>query len=140
MSDTVKRLARYFVSGGTGAAVHLGTLALLVERGHLYPILASAGGFLVAFGVSFTLQKYWTFKNHDAAAAPRQMLIYFGIQAVNLCINMALMYLFVEVAHIQYVVAQIGTIGLIAIEAYFLYTKLVFGKPGASPTLEIPTV
>jgi putative flippase GtrA len=140
MSDTVKRLVRFFISGGTGATVHLGVLALLVEFAGLYPVIASAGGFLVAFSVSFTLQKFWTFQDHDTAAAPRQMAIYFGIQVTNLFLNMLLMYLLIEVAHVQYVVAQIGTIGVIAIEAYFLYTKFVFGKPGASPTLEIPTV
>lgn len=140
MSATVRRLIRFFISGGTGATVHLGVLTLLVESLHLHPVIASAGGFLAAFGVSFTLQKYWTFKDHDAAAAPRQMALYFGIQVMNLCLNVALMYLFVEVMHIHYVVAQVGTIGLIAIEAYVLYTRFVFGKPGASPTLEIPTV
>jgi putative flippase GtrA len=140
MSDTVKRLARYVISGATGAAVHIGMLTLLVEKFGVYPVLASAGGFVTAFGVSFTLQKFWTFKDHDTAAAPRQMAVYFGIQLVNLGINMALMYVFVEVMHIQYIVAQVGTIALIAVEAYALYTKFVFGKPGASATLEIPTV
>lgn len=126
MSDTAKRLVRYVISGGTGTAVNITVLALLVELLHLHPVVGSAGGFLVAFGISFTLQKYWTFKDHDGAAAPRQMMLYFCIQIMNLFIDMTLMYLFVEIAHIQYVIAQIVTIGFIAIEAYFLYKKFVF--------------
>lgn len=126
MVETVKKLIRFFISGGTAAMVHVGVLALLVEIFGLYPVIASAGGFLVAFGVSFTLQKFWTFRDHDTAAAPRQMALYFSIQVSNLLVNMGLMFLLIEVVHVQYLIAQVGVIGVIAIESYYLYTKFVF--------------
>lgn len=124
--EIAKKFARFIVSGGTAAAVHLGVLTVLVEVFGLYPVFASAGGFLIAFGVSFTLQKFWTFRDHDTATAPRQMALYFGIQVTNLCLNMLLMLFLIEVAHVQYIIAQVGVIGLIAIESYYLYTKFVF--------------
>ena len=124
--ETAKKLARYIVAGGTGAIVHLSVLTALVELLNIYPVLASIGGFLCAFGVSFSLQKFWTFRNHDRATAPRQMMIYFGIQVVNLGLNVLLMYAFIEWVGIQYFVAQVATIGLLAIESYVLYSKVVF--------------
>lgn len=126
MRETVLRLVRFFISGATGAVVHIGVLTFLVELAQLHPVPASAGGFIVAFGISFTLQKYWTFKNNQEGAAGRQMAIYFGIQVMNLLLNMLAMYVFVEIFRFQYQISQILVIGAIAIEAYVLYKKFVF--------------
>jgi putative flippase GtrA len=124
--DSYGRIIRFIISGGTGAAVNLSVLAVLVEYFGWYAVYGSIGSFVCAFFVSFSLQKLWTYKNYNKEAAGMQMAIYLGIQLVNLGINTGLMYFFIEYTPLHYLAAQIITLGLIAVESYFLYTHVVF--------------
>ena len=127
------RILRFIVSGGAGAVVNLTVLFVLVHYLGMYPVLASGGSFIAAFFVSFTLQKLWTYRNFDRENAGGQMIIYFVIQLINLGINTALMYFFVEFTTLHYLVAQIVTSGVIAVESFFLYKHMVFIKKEAPP-------
>jgi putative flippase GtrA len=127
--ERYKKIVRFLISGGVAFTVHFAILIPLVEIGKLHPVLASVVAFVFAFGVSFTLQKFWTFKDPSITEAPMQVTRYFGIALMNLGLTALLMYVFVERSRIYYILAQIMTTGLIAIESYFLYKYLVFTKP-----------
>lgn len=120
------KILRYIVSGGTGAVVNFAVLIFLVEHFHLYPVYASVGAFMVAFGVSFTLQKLWTFQNYDRATAGKQIVAYLAISLMNLGLNTLLMYLLITYTTLWYVVDQFITSALIAVESFFLYRHVVF--------------
>lgn len=127
------RIIRFVIAGGTGAVVNLTALYLLVEYGHLNPVVGSIGSFVCAFFVSFGLQKLWTYKNYDKQTAGKQMTVYLGIQLFNLALNTGIMYLFVHHTPIHYIVAQIITSGLIAVESFFLYKHIVFRDTNIAP-------
>jgi putative flippase GtrA len=135
--ERYRKLVRFTISGGTGFLVNLVVLIALVELTGMRPVVASVGAFVCAFGVSFTLQKFWTFKDAGLTEAPQQATRYLVVALVNLALNALLMYLFTEVLHLfdallpqyGYIAAQIVTNGLIAIESYFLYKHFVFSKP-----------
>jgi putative flippase GtrA len=63
--------------GTVAAAVHLGVVALLVNVGHLPPLLANVPGFLVAFFVSFGGHARWTFPtpSHERGSARRRFFV-----------------------------------------------------------------
>lgn len=126
------RIIRFVIAGGTGAVVNLTALYLLVTYGQVHPVLGSMGSFVVAFFVSFTLQKLWTYRNYDKETAKKQMAVYLGIQLINLAINTACMYVLVHYTPVHYLAAQIITSALIAVESFFLYKHVVF-RDSATP-------
>lgn len=63
---TLARLAWFVAVGCTAAAVHFGVVVGLVEGPGLPPLLANAGGWLVAFVVSFCGQWLLTFRGSGA--------------------------------------------------------------------------
>ncbi len=124
------RVARYLVAGGTGAFVNLGTLFVLVHFGEFYYLTGSVVSFLVAFSVSFILQKLWTFRDFEKnnALVGKQLYRYLLIALFNLFLNVLFMYFFVDIFGFWYMLAQFVSAGLIAILSYYLYKFFVFGN------------
>ena len=124
-SEGILRIARFGVSGITALCTNIAVLYALLYVG-LWYLFASIIGFLTGFIVSFTLQKFWTFRDHSTDAIRSQALIYFLIVLVNLGLNTALVYLLVENVHLRPVIAQVTSAFLIAGESFFAYRILVF--------------
>lgn len=124
--EALARITRFIMSGSVGAATNIGILYILVEFLGLYPVTASVISFTCAVGVSFALQKFWTFTNHDLSNTHHQAARFVVVALVNLGINSLLMYVFIEYLHMHYIVSQIITAGMVAVESYFVYQYLVF--------------
>ncbi len=122
------KVLRFIISGCTATAVNLITLFALVHFFAVWYLLASIISVIASTAISFTLQKFWTFRDHTTSGMHFQFMIYVGITAVNICINTALMYLFVSILGIWYLIAQVIASGLIAICNYFSYQQFVFKK------------
>ncbi len=122
------KLARYVVSGGTAAFVDLFLLFVLTSLAHIWYLASAIVAYIVAFGVSFTLQKYWTFRDRSSDRVRTQAAVYFFISGANLCINTGLVYIFVDVAHINYLLSQVIAAAIVACESYFAYQIFVFKK------------
>lgn len=117
---------RYLISGGSAAVVNLAFLHLFVEYFGIWHILSSIFAFLIAFCVSFTLQKFWTFADKNTDKLAHQTRIYFIVSAINLGINTMLIYLFVDIVHLHYLLGQFIASGLLAISSYFIYSGFIF--------------
>jgi putative flippase GtrA len=120
------KIVRYIISGGTAAVTNLLLLFLLVQFLQIHYLIASMLAFLCAFGVSFTLQKFWTFNNRETARAHTQLALYLAITLANLGVNTLLMYVFVTELGLWYLLAQIIAGALVALYSYFVYQKFVF--------------
>lgn len=68
----------FLAVGGAAAATHMGVFAL--AQSHMWPELANALGFVVAFGVSFAGHRYLSFQ--DASTSVATSLRRFGITAL----------------------------------------------------------
>lgn len=119
------KLSRFLISGTTAAAVHVGVLYILAEYFGVWYLFASSGSFIAAFAVSFTMQKFWTFRDKDKAKIKRQLPQHLTVAFGNFLLNIGLMYLFVEYVGIWYILAQLVSSGLIAIESFLLF-RLIF--------------
>lgn len=124
--EKVLLITRFVISGGLATATNLAVLAVLVHALHVWYVPASAFAFLVAFGVSFTLQKFWTFGDDRTHLLRRQAIIYFCIVLCNLVINTALVYAFVEYLRFMPLIAQALASLIVAFESFFAYRFLVF--------------
>lgn len=120
------RMIRYLISGGTAAASNVIFLFLLVQYGGMYYLYASILAFVMSIAVSFTLQKFWTFRDDPLHDMHRQFVRYLIVILFSLALNTALIYFFVEVTALWYVVAQVLTTAVIAVINYFFYRYFVF--------------
>lgn len=117
---------RYIVSGGTAASVNFGLLFALVELGGLHYLLASAIAIGAAIIVSFTLHKFFTFREHTLERIPHQFFRYLVLLGCTVAVNTVLMWILVDGLGAHYFVAQILVSGTIAVGNFFIYKLFVF--------------
>ena len=115
-----QRLLRYLMAGGTAATVDLLLLYIFTDIFGIYYLLSAVLAFLVAFAVSFTLQKFWTFQDHSTDRVHTQAVAYFFIAGGNLLLNTVLMYVLVDGYGVWYLLAQFIISGLIAFGSFFI--------------------
>lgn len=130
----VAKIARYLFSGGVSAFTDIALLYIFTDLLHIWYLTASILAFLVAFLVSFSLQKFFTFQDHSREGMHGQAAVYFLVSGANLLINTALIYLFVQYAGFHYIVAQIVTSIMIAVESFIIYGTFIFKKQLEDPS------
>ncbi len=123
-----KKIMRYVVSGITATGFDLFLLFLFKSVFHIWYLLSAVLAFILSFGVSFFLQKFWTFEDNSTHKVKSQASMYFLITLFNLGLNTFLVYIFVDKVGIQYLLSQIIASGLIAFGSYFVYGKFIFQK------------
>jgi putative flippase GtrA len=135
MRTKIIKTIKYIISGGTAAIVDLAFLAIFVDIFKINYLISAVLAFLIAFSVSFILQKFWTFQDKSTEGVHKQATIYFIVSSANLGINTLLMYLFVDHFHIHYFLSQILASGLLAISSYYIYSRFIFKNNAIIPTL-----
>ena len=118
------RAIRYLLAGGTGAVVHIGTVFVLSHLLEINYRIATVCGFFLAMGVSFTLQKFFTFRDGSKDRIVVQSSLYLILATFNFSANLGLMYLLVERVGLWPAVAQGATAATIAIWSYLAYSRL----------------
>lgn len=119
-------LFKYVVSGGSAACVNLGGLYVLTEYAHVHYLQSAVLAFIVAFFISFLLQKFWTFGDMRKEVMHIQMMWYLGLSLANLLVNTLLIYILVEYMHLWYVAAAVASGALLAISNFFVYKHVIF--------------
>jgi len=115
-----KQIIKYIIAGGLAASVDLALLYILTGILGVWYLYSSGLAFVVAFFVSFYLQKFWTFRDSCRKKIYRQMTLYFVVTGVNLAINIGGMYVLVDKLNIMYILAQILMGGFIAIGSFLM--------------------
>lgn len=116
-------VVRFIISGGTATAVTVGSLYVLTDIFGLWYLYGTTIGFSLGMVTSFTLQKLWTFKNSviDGSVVGKQIALYVTYSIVSVLINDALVYTFVEYVHMWHIVAQVISLGIVAVLSFFVY-------------------
>ncbi len=117
---------RYIISGGTSATVDLVALYILNSVLYIHYLLSATIAFSIAFFVSFTLHKFWTFRNHSMENTHRQVFMYLGTSLFGLSLNTFFMYLFVDKLHVLVLLAQVFAGIIVASGTFFLSRNFVF--------------
>jgi putative flippase GtrA len=115
---------RYGISGFSGVLANLVVFSFFTEKLNVWYIYAALFGFLAAYAVTFTMHKYWTFKEHSKERFGQQSWLYFCSAVSVLAVNTALLYMFVTVFNIHPIFAQFLSLG-VATGASFLFTAQV---------------
>ncbi len=122
------QFCRFLVAGAFVVAVNLSVLYLLTDILHIYYLSSTVIAFLVAFGISFIIQKSWTFKDHSRDQLHKQLPLYLFAQLVNLACNTSLMYLFVEYLHVWYILSQAIIAFGLAMVMFFINKAFIFNS------------
>lgn len=117
---------KYIISGGLATVVNLLFLFVFFEIIALNIIFSASLAWLLAFLISFSLQKFWTFRNFSSKKIPKQVLYYFILAIISLILNARWMYLLVESLEVFYILAQIIVLSVLAILNFFAYKFLIF--------------
>lgn len=123
---THMRILRFLISGGISLGTDLVLLYIFTDIFGIWYLVSAVAAFILAFFVSFTLHKFWTFGDHSRDGIHMQMGTYFLVAAANLGLNTMLVFAFVEWAGVHYLLAQIVASALIAIESFFIYQRFIF--------------
>lgn len=122
------KIVRYIISGCTAAFTDLVALYIFTDIFGIWYIISTPLAFVIAFGVSFGMQKYWTFRDHSSGNVGKQGMVYFVVSLTNLFVNTFLVFAFTEWVGFHYMFSQFLAGGLIAISSFFIYQKLIFNQ------------
>lgn len=119
---------RYIESGAIAAGINFAILYFLAEYIRLWYLAAATVAFSVAVVASFLLQKFWTFRDarSEKSVFAAQGAVYLVIALLNVALNAAFVYLFVEKIGLWYLLAQALSAGIIALWSFGAYRLFVF--------------
>lgn len=123
-----KQVSKYIVSGGTAAVANLSVLYVLTEVFNVWYLISASVSFIGAFAISFFLQKFWTFKDHETEGIHKQLSWYLAVILVNLALNALFVYFLVEHTGLWYMLAQVVSGLVIAVESFFVYRFFIFKR------------
>ena len=130
MDANRRRLAlqggKFLVVGALSTATHLAVLYALLEFFSLWYLWAATLGFLVGFAVSFSLQKYWTFRGEHTRMVAAQMAAFLALQATNLVLNAAGVYALVAYAALPPLLAQLLVLCALALWTFLIAKTRIF--------------
>lgn len=135
-----KSVVKFFFAGGTAAAVDLFFLFLFHGVFHWDLVLSTSLAFILSFIVSFTLQKFWTFRNYCQKKMPIQFILYIANAVIGLNINGFLMHTLVNNVGIWYLLSQVIVNVLIGFYNFFIYKFIVFRNKPNEASCEQETV
>ena len=121
-----RRVVRYIISGGTATASNFVILYTFTEFLHIWYITSSIFGMIAGFGISFILQKFWTFQNAGLERVHIQLPLHIALSLVNIAANTVLLYGFVQYLHVWYLLAQFINAALLACMNFFIYRAYIF--------------
>ncbi len=128
MDERHYKIARYIIAGGTSAGTSITILFLLTHFAHVWYLLSAIVANIAAYMISFSLQKFWTFRNHSMDALKKQAFHFLIIFIINIITNTAFLYFLVEYAHIHYLISQIVSGIILAFINFFVYKYHVFAE------------
>lgn len=124
------RMAFFIAVGCAAAAVHLGTVVLLVSHLAWAPLAANVAGWLVAFAVSFTGHRLLTFRT-NAAPGWRALRRFFGVSLAGFAANELTYAALLHLSGLRYDLLLAIVLVLVAVMTYLLSSRWAFlGSPG----------
>lgn len=118
------KFLKFGLVGFSGLIVDFSITWLCKEKLKIHKYVSSSLGFIVATGTNYTLNRYWTFDNHDPATII-QFGKFFIISIVGLVLSNAIIYLLNDRMKFNFYLAKACAIGIVSLWNFFanyLYT------------------
>ena len=142
--ETVLRWLKFNAVGGMGIGVQLLTLAALKSGLHLNYASATALAVEAAILHNFFWHERFTWADRGSLGWKQYLLrlTKFNLTtgAFSILGNLVFMRLFVDAAHIHYLIANLLTVASCSVINFFMTDRLVFSTAKASPKLATATL
>lgn len=129
-----RQIIKFLIAGGASTSIDIFVFTALIYRAGLWYIISSISSFIIAFGVSFGLQKFWTFRDKNTEKFMKQTYLYFMVAIINLGLSTLLIYIFVDYIHIHKFISKVIANIIIATESFFIYKHFIFAKKDTEGT------
>jgi len=126
--DKNKKIIKFAIAGTVAAIADLGLLYFLTDFAGFWYIYSAALSCLLAFFISFILQKFWTFRDNSRSRFPQQFFSYFLLNVISIFLNLFFLFILVEKAGFYYVLAQIFSGGVLALFRFLVNNFIIFKK------------
>ncbi len=124
--DSRKSIVKFIIAGSLAAAVDLIFLFIFHGLLKLAIVPSTTLAYILSLLVSFTLQKFWTFRNHNREKMFGQLGLYILNTFLGLYLNGLFMYHLVAGFHIWYILAQVMVNLVIGLWNFFIYKLIIF--------------
>jgi len=125
--DKLPQSFKFVIVGGIAASVHFLVVILLVELFNLNPLVANIIAFLVAFCVSFSGQRLFTFSSSNKSIK-ESLLPYFLISLTSFVCNEMLLSFAIYVLNLPYQIALFSVLIIVAVGTFFSSKRWAFAK------------
>ena len=113
----------YCLCGGSGVLSHSALYYLLIHSGTEYK-LANAIGYLAGTLLSFALNRVFTFNMRDQTG--KRLVLFLTTAAIGFAASHSLLWLLVEIFHINQYIALIPTIPTVVVLQFGLNKRFAF--------------
>jgi putative flippase GtrA len=120
------KIIRYVGAGAVGAVTNLVVFYVLIDMFSFWYVAASICSFLAALGVSFTVQKFFTFRDRSTDAMMKQMSLFAIVALFSLLLNVAILYFLVDIVGLYHLAGQILTMIIVAVFSFVMYERFIF--------------
>ncbi len=124
--NTRKSVIKFLIAGCFAGGTDLILLFVFHGLFHWPIVISTSLAFLCSFAISFTLQKFWTFRNFSHDKVISQFILYILNSLIGLNLNGFFMHLLVTDLKVWYILAQILVNLTIGIYNFFIYRSIVF--------------
>lgn len=121
-----KAIVKFFIAGGFAGVVDLIALFIFHDLFAWGILFSTSAAFILAFAVSFSLQKIWTFRNYSHEKLPRQLILYLIVAFISLNLNALGMHWLVNNLGVWYLLSQLIVNLCLGILNFFNYKFIVF--------------
>ncbi|MCX6797887.1 MAG: GtrA family protein [Candidatus Falkowbacteria bacterium] len=118
------KIVRFCQGGVVGVSLFYLTFYTLTKYVGLWYLFSSIIAYVLNWLANFTIQKFWTFRNKNAQAIPKQLSLYFGVAILFLALNTGSLYVLVKYGHLAPLLAQLILTVLLSIASYFTTQKI----------------
>jgi putative flippase GtrA len=122
--DTLHQFIKYATTGGIAFCVEYVTFYLLYSILGLWYIWSNSIAMTVAFSISFTLNRFWSFKSKGNAF--KQLIMYGTLFLVNVFVSNMVMLLFTDVLGIKPLLSKLIAVGIIVCWNFVINKKVIF--------------
>jgi len=125
-SARLAQLWRFLLVGGVATLTQYLALMVLVEFAGNGPISSSALGYLCGAGVSYGLNRSWTF--NSSAPHRKAMPRFAAMVCLGFLLNDAAMFVLTKWAGVNYLFAQVGASAIVLLANYLMARSIVFAQ------------
>ncbi len=119
-------LLRYGIAGGSGVIANLILFSFLVEYLKLWYVYGAIFGFVVAYLVTFSLHKWWTFSPTAQHRTATQGILYLTSALLGLGLTVLILSLLIDGLGFWPVLAQFIALGTVAVLSFIFTSQITF--------------